>query len=127
MRSHFDVMGWWVVFCKVISQVFFLRFPKYRELILVLPRPKPIVPHVDGFSLFGLYNVVNNSTHSEVVRFYWCWGLRVAKGLENIADADSLLEIGEQGTDFGLGSRCKNVLHNTALCINRSVGRNKRR
>lgn len=60
MRSHFEMVGRWMMFGVVVSKIILSRSPIDVKLALRYPILDPIKMHVHGTSLSLFHGVVND-------------------------------------------------------------------
>ena len=75
--SYLNVMGGWVVLCKIISPAFISRLPENFELALLYSILKPIESHVNCFTPLLPHCAIDDTTGSSVASFHRCGGLWV--------------------------------------------------
>ena len=82
MWLHKAMMGWWVVFCIVISHVFSSWLPVDEKLALLDSVSDPVESHVHGSRSALFDGVVGYAGSSGVVSFDWCWWLLMTQFCE---------------------------------------------
>ena len=102
---HEFVMGWMMMFGKIIGTVGFPRGPVEVKLLLSNAIFEPVVTHVKRLGAFHADCGMEDAVRGGVVGFdrRAGWGLLVAHFFKGGANGNSLLRIEEQASDFGFG------------------------
>ena len=107
--AHEFVMGWRMMFGKIIGTVGFPRGPVEVKLLLSNAIFEPVVTHVKGFRLFHADLSMENAVSSGIVSLKWSSRLRMAHFNESSAYGNCLLGIEKEAAGFsfrGRGSNC---------------------
>ena len=104
-------MGWWVVFCYVISYIGFAGCPKHYELALSVGVSDPVDPHIDSFGVAVFDVIVGKPDGGLVVGLEWCCRWGVAEFFKGGLHGAGLLGSEEGCPNFCLHGRAHDILH----------------
>ena len=77
--AHCFVMGYRMVFCKIISKADGTWFPVYLELALFDSVSYPIKSHIHCFGALSFNSIIYNALCTGVVSLDGCWWLWMTK------------------------------------------------
>ena len=116
------MVSWRMVFGEVVAEIGFSRSPVNIEVLLLLSVSDPMETHVDGSCLLLFDGVVCKAGSGRVIRLDWGWRLRVAHVMQCATEDFGFLEVGKEGSDFGLRGRGDNHAKDAGGVKDRTVG-----
>ena len=124
-RALFSVMRGWVVLGSVVSKVASARFPFDDELSLLDAVLEPVETHVDGFRAALFDSLVEDAPRDTVVGGHRSGRLWPAHLPEGGPERAQLLGVVESPSNFSIGSRGVDILHDSGKDIEGTIKRGR--